>query len=89
MIPIHSEATKNDEPPWLLQTLQRLLASLPEEHCGGLGAIVLTRSEIALSRKRTRTARAQRRGGALGIYHRAFRLVFRILAGLVKTIAAR
>lgn len=71
VVPIQSELHQHDEPRWLVPTVQRLLAWLPEEHCGGLGAIVLTRSEIARHRKRTRAARAQRRGRALGIYHLA------------------
>jgi hypothetical protein len=49
-------------------TVERLLASLPDGYCNGLGSIVLTRADIALGRKRRRS-RANRHGIPLGTYH--------------------
>ena len=48
--------------------VQRLLESLPHGYCNGLGAIVLTRTDIARGRKRRRS-RANRNGVPLGTYH--------------------
>jgi Mg2+ and Co2+ transporter CorA len=49
-------------------TVERLLASLPDGYCQGLGAIVLTRTDIASGRK-GRRSRANRKGVPLGTYH--------------------
>jgi hypothetical protein len=53
-------------------TVERLLASLPKTHYRGLGAIVLTETEVARSRKGGRRSRRNRRGTALGTYHPAW-----------------
>jgi hypothetical protein len=68
VVPIHSELTNDLDVPWIQATVQRLMASLPETHLQGLGAIVLT--QTAISRKRKgRRSRANRSGIALGKYH--------------------
>jgi hypothetical protein len=69
LTPIHSELTDETEPAWMRPTVERLLAFLPESHCHGLGAIVLTRTNISANRPRARRARANRKGIALGKYH--------------------
>jgi hypothetical protein len=66
--PIHSELSEETEPAWVRPTVQRLLASLPDGYCQGLGAIVLTRTDVSLRRKRRRS-RATRKVGVLGLYH--------------------
>src|SRR5688572_1777939 len=53
-------------------TVERLIASLPETHCRGLGAIVLTDTHTTRSRG-TRRSRASRRGTVLGTYHRPWK----------------
>jgi hypothetical protein len=69
MTDIRSEITDGTEPAWMRPTVERLLASLPDGSCQGLGAIVLTRSDIALGRRRGRRSRANRNGVPLGAYH--------------------
>ena len=64
---VRSELTSETEPAWIRPTVERLLAFLPESYCHGLGAIVLTRTDI--SANRARRARANRNGMALGRYH--------------------
>jgi hypothetical protein len=44
------------------------MASLPDGYCQGLGAIVLTRTDLARARQ-GRRQRANRKGIALGTYH--------------------
>ena len=66
---VRSEFTDKTEPAWMRPTVERLLASLPEGYCQGLGVIVLTRTEISNNRPRSRRSRANRRGIRLGSYH--------------------
>ena len=69
MTDIHSELTPETEPAWMRPTVERLLASLPDGYCRGLGAIVLTRTDISLARRKSRRSRANRNGVRLGTYH--------------------
>jgi hypothetical protein len=69
MTDIHSELTAETEPTWMRPTVERLLASLPEGYCHGLGTIVLTRTGITRARKGARPPRTSRKGIRLGAYH--------------------
>jgi hypothetical protein len=60
MTDIRSELSEGTEPAWMRSTVERLLASLPDGYCQGLGAIVLTRTDIASGRK-GRRSRANRK----------------------------
>ena len=71
MVPIHSELSLVEEPRWLRRTVERLLSSVPEARLRGLGAIVLTSTEITRNRRGGRAARRNRRGIRLGAYHGA------------------
>jgi hypothetical protein len=73
LVPIRSELDRETEPAWFRPTIERLLASLPEGSCQGLGAIVLTRTDITANRPRQRRARTNRKGIALGKYHRGWK----------------
>jgi hypothetical protein len=74
--------------------VQRLLESLPDGYCNGLGAIVLTRTDIARRRK-GRRSRANRNGVPLGSYHRRWNgqpawielMVDQIVAGMHAKLA--
>jgi hypothetical protein len=66
---------KDYEPPrWLDKTVQRLLASLSEEHVAGLEAIVLTDSASIGKGKTNRVrGRKYKRNECLGFYHPAWK----------------
>ena len=54
------------------RTVERLLTSLPAAHYQGLSAIVFTEGAVARNRRGARRSRKNRRGTALGTYHRAW-----------------
>ena len=71
MIEIHSEFREYVAPDWVLRTVKRLLASVPDAQCRGLGAIVLTERAVTTTRKGSRSKRKDRRAIPLGCYHHA------------------
>jgi hypothetical protein len=72
VVPIHSDFKTGVEPRWMRKTVERLLASLPDTHYKGLGAIVLTETEVTRNRRRGRRSRRSRHGTILGTYHPAW-----------------
>ena len=72
MAPIHTDFHDYVEPRWIRQAVERLLASLPDSHSRGIGAIVLTETAVTRNRKTGRRSRRSRRAVILGTYHRAW-----------------
>jgi hypothetical protein len=71
-VPIYSELDPTDEPRWIRGCVERLLASLPDSYCRGLGAVVLTSTSLRLKRKQRRMRR-NRGHIPLGTYHPAWK----------------
>jgi hypothetical protein len=72
VVPIHSDLRAYVEPRWMRRAVERLLTSLPAGYYQGLSAIVFTEAVVARNRRPGRRSRRDRRGTALGRYHRAW-----------------
>jgi hypothetical protein len=71
MVVVREDYGEYSPPRWVRPTVERLLASLSEQHVGGLAEVVLTDAVTADTRK-ARRMRRSRHGKVWGRYHHAW-----------------